>query len=403
MPIAVKNGAIVLKSGAIATSCQCCKKQGCGTIAGAGGDGGAADSYEVGSNAFTVVIRYEAYGIPDQFVVRAGGTTYLDTGLVSGSGERKFCKPEGVTEIEIEVFGGGGGTAWAYSIECPGVAGAENVTDAAIQIKCAPLAGASNNSKVYAEVCFGFPEDSGWCSNDSLMYEFQLCTYNQSGECVGTSLATFAELNPSNGRLLPSIGVPLRKDEIALYGHSAGNRGCMWLGPFNTLTNTTYGIRIVTTNPGTSERSSGVLLGPFNPSTSTNICSFYASLPNGGFSASITSVTNLGGTLFSYKGVCSFPNGGPADCPQYINMLAASYTSWSNNNTNPTPTSQGWQMILDGDGRLTTTASVEWEYRCQGLVVPDSATGAALVLATDDPCDTRFVKPPLVIATLSLP
>lgn len=63
---------------------------------------------------------YEAFSIPDRFVVKSGGRTLLNTGSVSGGDCRCLTKPTGATTVIVEVTGPEG-TAWSWGLycECP--------------------------------------------------------------------------------------------------------------------------------------------------------------------------------------------------------------------------------------------------------------------------------------------
>lgn len=90
----------------------------CGSVSESGGDGITIRTFSVPSNSGQVTFTYEAYSVQDAFTVEGGGNTYVDTGLVSGSGAYVFCKPSGLTTLTVTVSGQTG-TAWNYVLGCP--------------------------------------------------------------------------------------------------------------------------------------------------------------------------------------------------------------------------------------------------------------------------------------------
>lgn len=91
---------------------------GCDSVTSSGGPGVTINNHNVPSKEGEVTFTYDAFSIPDSFKVEANGTVYLDTGSISGSGSKTFCKPQGVTTIKVTVTGPEG-TAWTYTLGCP--------------------------------------------------------------------------------------------------------------------------------------------------------------------------------------------------------------------------------------------------------------------------------------------
>lgn len=86
----------------------------------AGGQGGQSVTYTMPEAGGMVTFSYQAYNIPDSFKVEGGGSTFVDTGQVSGGADIVFCKPSGVTSLTVTVGAPLFGTAWTYTLSCPG-------------------------------------------------------------------------------------------------------------------------------------------------------------------------------------------------------------------------------------------------------------------------------------------
>lgn len=105
--------------------------------AGSGGQGGTIDNWDISSLPVGAQfdIQYNAFSIPDKYVVTYNGVIVLDTGwrgsssyegnpmypggiAGSGSGQEDgiFTKVAGVNTFRVTVFGPQAGTAWNYSI-----------------------------------------------------------------------------------------------------------------------------------------------------------------------------------------------------------------------------------------------------------------------------------------------
>lgn len=99
---------------------SCCGNvdQPCGSQTRSGGAGTTINFHTVPPNEGNIVFSYQAYGVPDTFIVEANGTIFINTGSVSGSANLEFCKPEGITTIKVTVIGPNG-TAWNYTLGCP--------------------------------------------------------------------------------------------------------------------------------------------------------------------------------------------------------------------------------------------------------------------------------------------
>jgi len=122
MPIAIKNGAILLKPaglGFVATGgdpCSCCFDCGPQSFA-SGGAGHYERVHRVQAASGSMTLDWNAFTVPDRFRVFINGTAIYDTGNASGSGSFTFCKPANA-EVKI-VVDGPQGTGWQYSLSCP--------------------------------------------------------------------------------------------------------------------------------------------------------------------------------------------------------------------------------------------------------------------------------------------
>lgn len=90
----------------------------CGSQTNSGGDGITISNYSVPIEEGKIEFIYEAYSVQDAFIVSSDTETFVDTGLVSGSGSYTFCKPSGLEVITVTVSGLEG-TAWSYTLGCP--------------------------------------------------------------------------------------------------------------------------------------------------------------------------------------------------------------------------------------------------------------------------------------------
>lgn len=89
------------------------------TVANSGGYGTTVDDWNISNLPVGAVIdfRYEAFGIPDRFVVRYQGATVLDTGVISGSNELNGVFIKDVSNMfRVTVYGEDQGTAWNYQV-----------------------------------------------------------------------------------------------------------------------------------------------------------------------------------------------------------------------------------------------------------------------------------------------
>ncbi len=116
MPLYTYNGVLLRDGNALAISPNCCCDE-CDVVTVSGGAGTTINTYTFRPRPGLVTFSWEAYFVPDRFVVETGGNVVVDTGVVQGGGEATFCKPEGATEIKVTVTGPGG-TAWVYTLGC---------------------------------------------------------------------------------------------------------------------------------------------------------------------------------------------------------------------------------------------------------------------------------------------
>ncbi len=109
----------------------------CASIVANGGEGGGSYFIDLGLDAGTVTLNFNAYAVPDRFTVILGGVTVIDTGwrgeeaspsdewyglMLSGpgGGSASFVKAAGSpryaqVNVEAPYFG----TAWDFSLSCP--------------------------------------------------------------------------------------------------------------------------------------------------------------------------------------------------------------------------------------------------------------------------------------------
>ncbi len=101
--------------------------QSCNTSTTSGGDGTTVTNHELGQAGPTSFrFDYETFSQPDRITIRYQGTTVFDVGPVGTNGTvtTTVNLPAGTsTQIEVTVIGGGAGTAWNYTVFCPGSGG----------------------------------------------------------------------------------------------------------------------------------------------------------------------------------------------------------------------------------------------------------------------------------------
>jgi len=387
MALATKNGNLIIRNARLTEDCKCCKgKEACGAIGSSGGTGTTVDRYDVPSRQLTIQLNYNAYSIPDQFIVRADGQTYIDTGSVSGSGSPKFCKPEGVEEIEVTV-NGPEGTAWTYNISCPpDDEKPKDVINFSISARCPPANSQFPGSAFpFAQVCFDYQSSDGGCSPPEIKYEFVLCIYDERDECVEGGRTWF--VSDSGGAYSIEPAYPVSPDEIALFGHSDAGRPCMWIW-LPSLLIEKAGVRIYAINTGTGVRSEGVTAAFIKPKEF--ICGFYEALAGVPVTSTPITPQNVGGGLFNYSGTLSgWPS--PQNCPRKVgSVLAIPASQYA---ANPT-WNAGWTVAARGVTITTGNEQIAWSYN--GAALPN---GDHIVFATDNPCDTSLPQPvPLVFA-----
>ena len=97
----------------------CCGEPPCRQVdASSGGAGTTVTTHVFPSDELDLQFDYEAYSVPDEFIIKIGGTTIYSTGgAVSGRGKYCFTKAAGVTDVEVTV-NGPSGTAWRYTLKC---------------------------------------------------------------------------------------------------------------------------------------------------------------------------------------------------------------------------------------------------------------------------------------------
>ena len=89
----------------------------------AGGDTPDTRNIEVGQTSGTFTFDYSTYSIRDRIIVSYQGTTLLDTGCVGESQSRQLTYGGSSTQVTVSVepnCDGSTGTAWDYTVHCPG-------------------------------------------------------------------------------------------------------------------------------------------------------------------------------------------------------------------------------------------------------------------------------------------
>lgn len=82
----------------------------------AGGQGTFTQIVNVGPGPGVVPFYYQAYSIPDRFVV--GGSASFDSGVTSGDGTVFIPKNDSGSYIQVTVIAPIEGTAWIYNVGC---------------------------------------------------------------------------------------------------------------------------------------------------------------------------------------------------------------------------------------------------------------------------------------------
>lgn len=125
MPLAYKDGALVLKGNTLGlagdVNCGCCYECGLQTYS-SGVIGLYSRDHSLPPESGQVTFSWWAFRIRDRFAIEMNGVLLYDSGPVSGSGTFTFCKPLGVLEVKILVYGdvdNFGSTAWEYALSCP--------------------------------------------------------------------------------------------------------------------------------------------------------------------------------------------------------------------------------------------------------------------------------------------
>jgi hypothetical protein len=94
-----------------------------------GGQGLQEDIYLYPEREGYICLAYDAFSVPDRFMVYVGGQQVVDTGFVGapnfgldvtgpGAGSVSFFKPQGVTEVKVIVEAPLTGTGWTYTLSC---------------------------------------------------------------------------------------------------------------------------------------------------------------------------------------------------------------------------------------------------------------------------------------------
>lgn len=108
----------------------------CSAAASFGGDGGGEYTVDLGSATGTVSLSFDAYSVPDRFIVEWNGTEVINSGLRgvngnydgnvvvvdgAGSGTLTFNKTSASPSTAIvRVISPYSGTSWSFTLGCPG-------------------------------------------------------------------------------------------------------------------------------------------------------------------------------------------------------------------------------------------------------------------------------------------
>lgn len=113
----------------VATSCDPCvaderPPKPCGAITDSGGTGTTRSRHALGEQPGVVQITYDMFAIPDRLDCYYRGVLVATTGgLVSGPGELQWDydpQPGDPTWSLVVVSAPTNGTAWSYTLTCPG-------------------------------------------------------------------------------------------------------------------------------------------------------------------------------------------------------------------------------------------------------------------------------------------
>ena len=96
----------------------------CGVQQVAGGDTADQRLIEMGVKSGSFDFSYQTFSQQDRIIVRYGSDVLFDTGCVGAANTVNLNYSGSSTKIEVEVIpncAGGSGTAWNYTVGCPGV------------------------------------------------------------------------------------------------------------------------------------------------------------------------------------------------------------------------------------------------------------------------------------------
>lgn len=134
--VKTQNGNVLLKDGLV--SCECCDEAvPCGTsiLYSGGASFPATRTITLGTNTGLVTLNYNAFNVPDRFVVVYNGVDVIDTGYVGaggsypppvntvvgpGLGSATFTKSTAnPTTAIVLVFAPFASTLWNFRLSCP--------------------------------------------------------------------------------------------------------------------------------------------------------------------------------------------------------------------------------------------------------------------------------------------
>ena len=113
----------------VVTACSDCPlderpPQPCGQVTASGGQGTTKTRHGLGPTAGLVRITYDMYSIPDRLDCFYKGVLVASTGgLVSGAGTLSWAyapQPGDPTWCMVVMSAPNSGTAWVYTLDCPG-------------------------------------------------------------------------------------------------------------------------------------------------------------------------------------------------------------------------------------------------------------------------------------------
>jgi hypothetical protein len=222
----------------------------CGVQALSGGEGTTKNIYTYNISAGLIDFTWNAYAVPDRFIITGGTTTLFDTGSVSGVGKVTILKPEGITAVVVTVIGPSG-TGWEYTIGClhgniyvAGYTATINVID----FRPVPVGTFGNDfyTFLYSDVSetggYGIDVNSNLRSNyfGILNTQYVPASYGSSSLLDPPVWQTISNGPPNNGYILNAVGIrsiPLGASNL-LYVAGKNSFGELGVGTKSPVTGT---------------------------------------------------------------------------------------------------------------------------------------------------------------------